>query len=344
MRTWLTRLVGLLVRIGFDVPYDLDVPEQVQARLNELAELVSHGRDAYFDASAAGFRPQVGSEARVMQDAAQMATWPSAPWSESATVPMHEVALLITLSAAGHLGEMSALLEHGEVVYSAPLLARGVAENCARLFAIFTRPLRHVDPSVGPPTLADWKRVYAAAYLEILDSGFAAVRLADETLGLDPSNQDLVDAAHHARTELDRLRNAFGSLFDPASTDVSTRGRLKLEGVVKATMTELLNDFAEWMWPDLTNRPAPLYRVLSGYAHSSLDAQRALYEVDDSTGTRHLKRSVPLPHVEYNVAVAAIVFQRMFARLTGFYNWPEEPLHAYSEHLARALPGTFSYG
>jgi hypothetical protein len=236
------------------------------------------------------------------------------------------------------------LLQQGEIVYSAPLLACGVLENCARLFAIYVRPLLGVDPSAAPPTSDDWKRVYAAAYLEVLGSAFSAVQLADATAELDPSNADFVQAQQHAQAELARLQGAFGPLFDPATTDVTSKGRLAMEGQRPTTMTALLNEIAEWMWPDPANRPAPLYKVLSGYAHSSLDAQIALYEMDDSTGTRQVKRSVPLAHIDYNVAVAAIVFQRMFARLVGFYAWDEAPLHAYSEHLAQVFPEQFTYG
>ncbi|MGH9190709.1 MAG: hypothetical protein ACRD0Q_11905 [Acidimicrobiales bacterium] len=51
-----------------------------------------------------------------------------------------------------------------------------------------------------------------------------------------------------------------------------------------------------------------------------------------------------MSHLEDMVFLAGLVWQRTFARLTGFYDWPDEPLDRYSELLATTFPDNFSYG
>lgn len=327
---------------GEDAAYWTAFSETARIRLNELADLCEVGRETFAQSSNEGFTAREGAESMRFEAAATGPDWPGGAWSTGAATPIHQVGLMIALQAAGHLGEMAPLLRPGEVIWSLPLLSRGVAESCSRLFAIYVRPVLSEAPgSVSPEAM---KQVFAAAYLEVLSAGFSARRLASETLDLDAANVGAQEQLVHAESELSRLQGAYGALFDPSTTDVSTANRLALEGRRIATMTDLLNDLAAWMWPDSTRRPPPLYRVLSGLAHGSLDAQIALFNVEDTAEGRQLTRSIPVEHVEYLVLVGGLLFQRTFARLAGFYDWSEGPLNRYSELLAETFPDRFTYG
>jgi len=316
--------------------------ETARIRLNELADLCEVGRETFAQSSNEGFTPREGAESMRLEAATEGPDWPGGAWPRGAAAAIHQVGLMIALQAAGHLGEMGALLRPGEVMWSLPLLSRGVAESCSRLFAIHVRPLLGLAPESVPPDAM--KQVFGAAYLEVLSAGFSARRLASETLALDADNSSAQEQLAHAERELSRLQGAYGDLFDPSTTDVSTANRLVLEGRRRATMTDLLNDLAVWMWPDSTKRPPPLYRVLSGLAHGSLDAQIALFNVEDTPEGRQLTRAIPVEHVEYLVLVSGLLFQRTFARLAGFYGWSDDPLDRYSELLAETFPERFIYG
>ena len=323
--------------------YWASLSDQSFDRLAEMADLCVLARDSFHEASQTGFLGHRGSEAGSLETAALQDDWPGGPWSLPATAMLHQVGLVVSLSAAGHLGEMAGLLRTGEVAYSLPLLSRAVAENSARLFAIYVRPFvrgsspRHVAPQV-------LKEMFAAAYVEVLADGFIGRTLAERILALDPQNPRSQEQQQEAIKELNRLREAYVPLFDASTTNASSRGGLVLEGTRASTMTDLLDEVVAWMWPDATKRPAPVYRVLCGWAHSSLSAQLGLYSLSDSRGARRLTRSVPLEHIEYLVFIGALLFQRSFARLTGFYGWAEEPLDRYSDQIAAVFPHQFTYG
>lgn len=313
------------------------------SRLRELATLCERGRDAFHASSRSGFLAHAGSEAELLQSATTRADWPGGPWPKGAADPLHQIGLVIAMSAAGHLGELAGLLRSGEVMWSLPLLSRGVLENCARLFAIYVRPFVSCKPGdeSSPRVL---KQVLAAAYLEVLSDAFGTVALTREVADFVLGDPDRQEDLQNAEAELSRMQAAYGSLFDPTSSDVSSKKNLRLDGVRPALMTGLVNDLAAWMWPDPAQRPAPLYRVLSGLAHSSLASQLLLYKIDDATGIRRLERNIPVEHIDYLVLVPALLFQSTLARLVGYYGWPEDHLHEYSEGLEKVFPDNFTYG
>ncbi len=120
-------------------PYWRSLDKAAQTRLDELAELCELGRTSFHQASANGFFAHSGSEAELLQTATTRSDWPAGPWPISAANPLHQIGLMIGLSASGHLGEMSGLLRTGEVMWSLPLVSRAVVENCGRLFAIYLK-------------------------------------------------------------------------------------------------------------------------------------------------------------------------------------------------------------
>ncbi len=313
------------------------------SRLRELAKLCDAGRDAFHASSRSGFLAHPGSEAELVQSATTRADWPGGPWPKGAPDPLHEIGLVIALSAAGHLGELAGLLRSGEFMWSLPLLSRGVLENCARLFAIYVRPLLSCKPGDESSPRAI-KQVFAAAYMGVLSDAFGTVALTREVADLAPSDPVRQKDLQNAEARLSRMQAAYRSLFDPTSSDVSSKKKLRLEGSRPTTMTDLVKDLAAWMWPDPMQRPAPLYRVLSGLAHSSLAPQLMLYTIDNATGARRLERNIPVEHIEYLVLVPALLFQCALARLVGYYGLPEDHLHEYSEALETAFPDKFSYG
>jgi hypothetical protein len=218
-----------------------------------------------------------------------------------------------------------------------------VVENCARLHAIYVSPFVSAGRGTesSPQVL---KRVFATAYLEVLSDAFNNVVLAREVSALAPDDHERAQELQKAEADLVRVKNAYGSLFDEATSDLSSLKKLRLGGVRPQTMTRHVKDLANWMWPNPVHRPAPVYRVLSGLAHSSVAAQLSLYTVNDTPETRRLERQIPIDHIEYLVFVPALLFQRALARLVGFYGWTETHLDKYSEMLARVFPENFAYG
>lgn len=305
-----------------------------------MADLCRLGRDAYFEASAAGFYPAPGSEARVLEDATQATTWPGGPWpSNGPTASLHMVGLMLSNSAAGRVGELGALLDAGEVFWGLPGNARGVLEMTARLFRIHTQPFL---PFGTAPTPGAIKTMFATAHRELFEAAHSAQKLAATYRDLDPSDKTRQDAVDRADANLARLVGAYGPLYDPASTNFSAN-RLRIEGVGHKSMTELIDDMSAWMWPDPTTRPRPLYKVFSGHAHGSLDADAQLYERQVQDGQERFRRRMPDEFIDNSVATALVLFQGVFARLTGLYGWEEEPLHRVSERLDVVVPA-FTYG
>lgn len=318
------------------------VPAAERVKHEEMADLCRLGRDAYFEASAAGFYAAEGTLARAFDDSTQDATWPGGPWPPNGpTASLHMVGLMLSNSAAGRVGELGALLDAGEVFWSLPGNARGVLELSARLFRIYSQPFLPFKGVAPPPTAV--KSMYAAAHREIFEAAFSAQKLATLYRDLDTGDTARHDAVNRADAELARLVGAYGPLYDPVSTDMTRPRRLKLEGVGDVTMTDLIDSMTEWVWADPTKRPRPLYKAFSGHAHASLDADGQLYERVVENGQERFTRRIPTEFVDNSVVTALAMFQLAFARLTGFYGWNEDPLHRFSERLAALFPTTFTY-
>ncbi len=322
--------------------YHSRVSAAARGRHEELADLCRLAREAYFEASARGFYPAPGSEARTFDDATQASTWPGGPWPAGGpSASLHKVGLMLSNSSAGRLGEMGVLLTAGEVFWGLPGNARGVLEPVARLFRIYTQPFLPI--TAVPPTAEAIKKMFATAHRELFDAAFSARKLAIAHRDLDPGDQARQDAVDSAEKNLARLISAYGPLYDSASTNLTSARHLQIEGVGRRSMTELIDDMTEWMWPDPTKRPRPLYKVFSGHAHASLDADGQLYENVVQDGRERVTRRLSEEFIDSSVAPAAVLFQRVFARLVGFYNWDEAPLHRFSERLAVVVPA-FTYG
>lgn len=246
---------------------------------------------------------------------------------------------MLTNSAAGRLGEFAALLDAGEVFWSPLMHARGVMEVCARLFRIYTQPFLLHD--IVPPGAI--KAMYATAHREVIHAAFSALTLAQAYVALNPNDVDRQVDRDHAEAELTRLVDAYSPHYDAATSDYSTMRKLRLENVGEATLTGLVDAVAEWIWPDPTQRPKPLYKVFSGHAHTSLDADMRLYSMEDVAGARILTRNIPEGFVDNSVLTSLALFQRTFARLVGFYGWDEKLLVEFSDRVKDAFPEHFKY-
>lgn len=326
------------------VGYHAEMSEALATRLAELAELCRLGRHNFHVASGVdGFRPIPGTESEVADQATLQADWPYGPWpGDGPALQMHQVGLMVSNSAAGRLGELAALLEAGEVMFSLPTHSRGVMEQCARLFRIYTQPyLPHIGTYPMPP--AATKAMFAAAHLEMFDGVFSALKLAQLYLDADPTDADRQAEVTHVTAELNRMQGAFTPLYDAATTDLTNPNKLKIEGAELQKMTPLVNEIAEWIWPDPAKRPKSMYKDFSGHAHGSLDADIELWEIVDSDSRRDLIRKLPRDFVETNVLTALALFHRAFARLVGFYGWDEEPLNEFGDSIVAAFPGRFTY-
>jgi hypothetical protein len=322
--------------------YERGFSDELQTHLSIWATLCRHGRESLFVANNGGFDANAGTEAARWQALTRRHTWPGGAWPAGGPAEaLHQVGLMLSNSAGGRLGEIGALLDEGEVAWSLATHTRGVLELCGGLFRVYMRPFVPFASGGAPPEAA--LEMYASAHLLIIDGAFTAQTLARSYLALDPTDPDRRGAARHADAEVARITSAYSQHYDPGTTNVSKRN-LKLGGVALDSMTCTLDDLAAWMWPDPTVRPQPLYRLYSGHAHSSLDADLQLYDIADLADRRELKRTVTKDFIAINVQAATLIFQRIFARLVGYYGWDEGPLHDYSEHLAEVFPEQFTYG
>ena len=321
--------------------YFTGVSDEHRAVFGTWADLCRLGRDAYFRANVGGFDANPGTEAAFCKAATLAATWPGGPWPAGGPAEsLHQVGLMLGNSAAGRLGELGPLLDAGEVFWSLPGHARGVMEVWARLFRIYTMPfLPQVAGDVPSPGVI--KSMFAAAHREIISATFSAKKLADATLAQDPTDTDRQADAAHVDSELARVVGAYVPHYDPGTTNTSSSRKLALEGVGEMTTTALVDAVAAWIWPDPTNRPPPLYKVFSGHAHSSLDADVQLYRIDDASGRRVLTRELPKNFIENNLLTALAVFLRSFARLVEFYGWNKDPLNEFTNRIAELFPGSF---
>lgn len=314
-------------------------------RLAELARLSRLARDRFHVASgAAGFRPTPGTESEVYEQAALKSDWPGGPWPVNGpTAPLHQVALMISCAAAGRLGELGALLDTGEVMYSLPMHSRGVMEQCARLFRVFWQPFLPHQGSIPMPPSAI-KAMFAAVHREMFEGVCSALKLAELYLKADPSDQGRRDEVTYISGELTRMRRAFEPLYDPATTNLTSDPRLlKVGGVKHQSLTSLVDEIAAWIWPDPRMRPRPIYKDFSRGAHGSLDADIELWAIVDSPTRRDLARRITTDFVDSNVLMAVALFHLTFQRLVGFYGWDEKPLNEYGDAIVAAFPTRFTY-
>lgn len=314
-------------------------------RLAELAQLCRLGRDRFHVASTVGgFRPTPGTESGVCEQAPLKADWPGGPWpANGPTAPLHQVTLMIACSAAGRLGELGALLDAREVLYLLPMHSRGVVEQCARLFRVFSQPFLPYQGRKPMPPVAI-KMMFAAVHREMFEGVFSALSLAQLYLKADPSDQNRQVEVAHIEGELARMQRAFAPLYDTATTNLtSDLRRLEVGGVQHQSLTSLVEGIADWIWPDPRMRPSPIYKDFSRHAHGSLDADIQLWAIVDSPTGRDLTRSILPDFVDSNILVAAALFHRTFQRLVGFYGWDERPLNEYSDAIVAAFPTRFTY-
>jgi len=317
----------------------MHIPAALRADLDQWAELCRLGRATLFASKLAGFSAHVGTEAAKWQHATTLPTWPGGPWPKDGPAnSLHQVGLMFANSAGGRFGEMGALLDQGEVAWSLPTHSRGILELLASLFRIYVRPF---TPSPVPPHAAN--RMYAAAHLEMIDAAHSARTLCATHLALDPDDAERQQVLRNAENELDRLIKAYGPHYDRTTTTLTNSRNLRLGGVALGTMTAAVDDLAAWVWPARNSRPVSLYRLFSGHAHSSLDADLQLYGISDQPNRRELKRNVDRDFIALNLFIVALFFQRIFHRLATFYGWDQEPLHTYSTRLAQLFPDKFTY-
>ncbi|MFN3256984.1 MAG: hypothetical protein ACE37B_14955 [Ilumatobacter sp.] len=330
--------------IGYEARLSNDLTEFLAA----CAELCRLGRDSYFEANKAGFNAHPETEAQFAQAATELETWPGGAWPASGPAEtLHQVGLMLANSAGGRLGEMGSILESGEVAWSLPTHSRGVLEVCSNIFRIYVQPfVGHFGTVLVGEAISNelLLQMYASAHLLILDSAFNGKALAASYLDLDPSDPQRQADLLRAESEVARITGAYVQHHDSATSDVSSPRRLRLSGTSLGTTTALVDQLAEWMWPDPSQRPKSLYKVLSGHAHTSLDSDLQLYKIDDEPGRREMTRFVTRDFIANSVFVPVVVFQGVFARLVGYYGWSEEPLHAFSERIAEVFPAHFRYG
>jgi hypothetical protein len=321
--------------------YWVGVSDEQMLEFTVWADLCRRGRNAYFRANGVGFDANPGTEAEYCAHAVTKADWPGGPWPVPGSAnTLHQVGLMLMNSAAGRLGELAALLDAGEVFWSPPMHARGVMEVCARLFRIYTQPYLPHTRAVPPEAI---KAMYAAAHREVIEAAFSARNLAEAYLALDPSDERRVNDFAHAEAEIARLVGAYSPLYDGTRSDFSTMRKLKLEDVGEVTLTGLVDALAEWIWPEPTERPKPLYKAFSGHAHASLDADIQLYRIEDSAGRRSLTRRLPEGFIDNSVLTAIAMFHRAFGRIVGFYGWDDNILNEFGDRVAVVFPDHFKY-
>jgi hypothetical protein len=183
------------------------------ARLLELAALCDFCRTSFHEtATRFHWQPAVPSVGALMARAVpspdpKLAT----PRPETGHRLVSRVVQTYLVTAAGHLGSMSALLAHEEVMFSPGMLVRGLIECAARVFWVLGKP------GDSP------EQILARAYLEELLSAEQAKKAAGRMGGKE-------DAIHKTHEQTWKgLRAEIIGRFDGASKEDLGKGVLCAE-------------------------------------------------------------------------------------------------------------------
>jgi hypothetical protein len=300
-----------------------------QARLLELAELCHICRVAFhMTADRFHWRPALGSAAEVLA-----AVLPSpdpllaAPRVETGHRLVAGVVQTYLLTAAGHLGGLSALYRAGEVLFTPGMVVRGVIECSARVIWVLG------DRDDGPEDLL------VRGYLEELLSAEEAKKAAGRLGGKSTDMYKELDKTYkNLKAE---IAGRFpGTALDDLSRWMLGGQTLAKPGAVVTWMYGLLEKHAGSM---VTSKMSEgIYDYLSNVTHPTLYPTRDLREWVPSPD--HPDELVTILHVEIDfverqTVAAVLAYYNALSYVTSFFGWSTDIHDQLTEAIDRLLPG-----
>lgn len=300
-----------------------------QARLVELAELCHLCRVAFhMTADRFHWRPAVGSAAGVLS-AALPSPDPllAVPREETGHRLVAGVVQTYLLTAAGHLGGLSALYMTSEVLFTPGMVVRGIIECSARAMWVLG------DGDDRPEDLL--VRGYLEELLSAEEAKKAAGRLGGKSTdlykGLDKAFKDL-------KTEI--FARFPGTTVDELGRWVLGGQTLAKPGEVVTWMYGLLEKHAGSM---VTSKMSEgIYDYLSNVTHPTLYPTRDLREWVPSSD--HPEELVAILHVETDfverqTVAAVLAYYNALSFVTTFYGWSTDIHDQLTDAIDRLLPG-----
>ena len=303
--------------------------DDAQARLLELAELC-HVCRVTFQATADRFhwRPAPGSAAQVLATALPSPDpLLAAPRVETGHRLVTRVIQTYLLTAAGHLGALSALYRTREVLFTPGMVVRGVIECSARVIWV-----------LGGQNDRPEDRL-ARAYLEELLSAEEAKKAAGRLSGKSTEQYKSRDKAYKdLKAEIGRRFP--GTAPDDLSCKMLGGQTLAKPGEVVTLMYDLLARHAGSV---ITSKVSQgIYDYLSNVTHPTLYPTRDLEEWVPSPD--HLDELVTILHVdidfvERQTAVAVLAYYNALSFVTSFFGWNTDVHGQLTKAIDRLLPG-----
>ncbi len=285
--------------------------EAAHARLLQLAELCHLCREMfYMTANEFHWRPTRGSAAEALATALpspdpRIAT----PRPETGHRLITGVVQTYLLTAAGHLGGLSALFRADEVLFTPGMVVRGVIECSARVMWVVG------DGSDGPEDLL------ARAYLEELLSAEEAKKAAGRLGGRSSDLYRQRDNAYRdVKAEI--LARFAGTTLDDLGRWTLQGQTLAKPGEAVSRMYELLETRAGSL---VTSKMAEgIYDYLSNVTHPTLYPTRELRDWVSSAD--HLDETVAVLRVETDfvereTAAAVLAYYNALSYVTSFFGW-----------------------
>jgi hypothetical protein len=300
-----------------------------ETRLLELAELCHICRLAFhMTADRFHWRPALESAAEVLAEAL-----PSpdpllvAPRVETGHRLVAGVVQTYLLTAAGHLGGLSALYRTGEVLFTPGMVVRAVIECSARAMWVLG------DQDDGPEDLL--VRGYLEELLSAEEAKKAAGRLGGKSTDL---YKDLDQTYKDLKVE---ITGRFpGTTMDDFGRRMLCGQTLAKPGEVVTWMYELLEKHAG---STVTNKMSEgIYDYLSNVTHPTLYPTRDLREWVPSPD--HPDELVAILHVETDfierqTVAAVLAYYNALSFVTSFFGWGTEIHDQLTEAIDRLLPG-----
>lgn len=300
-----------------------------QARLLELAELCHLCRVAFhMTADQFHWRPALESAAEVVA-AALPSPDPllAPPRVETGHRLIAGVVQTYLLTAAGHLGGLSALYRTGEVLFTPGMVVRGVIECSARVMWVLG------DRDDGPEDLL--VRGYLEELLSAEEAKKAAGRLGGKSTNLYRERN---------KTYKD-LKEEIAGRFP--GTTLDDLGRWMLSGQTLAKPGEVVT----WMYGLLERHAGSMvtskvsdgiYDYLSNVTHPTLYPTRDLREwvpSPDHPGELVTILTVETDFVERQTVAAVLAFYNALSYVTSFFGWSTDIHDQLTEAIDRLLPG-----
>lgn len=295
--------------------------EQVQHRLNELAELAEACRDAFLStAETSHWQPVNRSPAaKLTVDLEQL--------DPAGFILVSEVVVTYLEIAAGHLGGIAALYRSGQAMFPPLPLARSVLELTAHVMWVLGMP---------PLTARD---ILARAYLEEFTSRETAKQAAGR---MAPKTSE---SHQRAKREWVEFRDRVIAVFP--ETDANQLGGGPVGRAIAGQEFPRPEDCVEEMFDQLhaavggitMRQAAGVYGFLCAGTHPSLFQTRAMRRYVDHGDHLGTILSIDVGHLERLLAITVAAYYNALSYTLDFYGMDRAAHDQLTRKIEEIMPG-----